>query len=244
MTTQTWHADRDLLTAYVAGALDPVNGASVEQHLEHCAECRENIRPLVDAPMLDQTWSSILRDRREPGAAVPSPSREASGRHGADLDPARRDRVPANCLDQQRVRGAGVRGAGGLLGGRWRPRALPARRPARAGARRRRGVRTQRGPVGVADRDGAVRSHPADPAPHPRRPRLGAPVRDRRRPVRPRTRVARGRLAGARARSGPRDDGAVQLRRPAHRRRCRDHRLERRGAALRPGACRPRGRSS
>ena len=60
MTTQTWHADRDLLSAYVAGALDPVNGASVEQHLEHCAECRRNIRPLVDAPMLDRTWSSIL----------------------------------------------------------------------------------------------------------------------------------------------------------------------------------------
>ena len=40
MTTQTWHADRDLLAAYVAGALDPVNGASVEQHLDRCAECR------------------------------------------------------------------------------------------------------------------------------------------------------------------------------------------------------------
>ena len=40
MTTQTWHADRDLLAAYVAGALDPINGASVEQHLDRCAECR------------------------------------------------------------------------------------------------------------------------------------------------------------------------------------------------------------
>ena len=66
MTTQTWHADRDLLTAYVAGALDPVNGASVEQHLERCAGCRESIRPLVDTPMLDQTWSSILEAVESP----------------------------------------------------------------------------------------------------------------------------------------------------------------------------------
>jgi len=60
MTTQTWHADRDLLAAYVAGALDPVNGASVEQHLDRCARCRQNIRPLADLPMLDGAWSSIL----------------------------------------------------------------------------------------------------------------------------------------------------------------------------------------
>lgn len=60
MTTQTWHADRDLLAAYVAGALDPINGASVEQHLDHCSECRGHIRPLVDVPMLDRTWSSII----------------------------------------------------------------------------------------------------------------------------------------------------------------------------------------
>src|SRR6187200_245325 len=99
MTTQTWHADRDLLTAYVAGALDPVNGASVEQHLEHCAECRESIRPLVDAPVLDP------RVRREPGAAVARTVREAARCHGSDLDPARRDRIPANGLDQQRLRG-------------------------------------------------------------------------------------------------------------------------------------------
>ena len=75
MTTQTWHADRDLLAAYVAGALDPVNGASVEQHLERCAECRENIRPLVDAPMLDQTWSSILEAVESP--ELPFPARLA-----------------------------------------------------------------------------------------------------------------------------------------------------------------------
>jgi hypothetical protein len=60
MTTQTWHADRDLLAAYVVGALDPVGGASVEQHLDRCAECRAQIRPLVDVPELDRAWSGIL----------------------------------------------------------------------------------------------------------------------------------------------------------------------------------------
>lgn len=60
MTTQTWHADPDLLAAYVAGALDPVNGASVEQHLDRCGECRANIGPLVDAPTRERAWSAIL----------------------------------------------------------------------------------------------------------------------------------------------------------------------------------------
>ena len=72
MTTQTWHADRDLLAAYVAGALDPVNGASVEQHLERCAVCRGTIRPLVDAPILDQAWSAILETVESPELPLPA----------------------------------------------------------------------------------------------------------------------------------------------------------------------------
>lgn len=59
MTTQTWHADRDLLAAYVAGALDPVSGASVEQHLDRCAGCRADLRPLADTAALDRAWSGI-----------------------------------------------------------------------------------------------------------------------------------------------------------------------------------------
>jgi hypothetical protein len=73
MTTQTWHADRDLLAAYVAGALDPINGASVEQHLDRCAECRLAIRPLVDVPALDRAWAGV-RD------AVDSPPLSLAGR--------------------------------------------------------------------------------------------------------------------------------------------------------------------
>jgi Putative zinc-finger len=75
MTTQTWHADRDLLAAYVAGALDPINGASVEQHLDRCAECRLAIRPLVDVPALDRTWA-LIRDEVD-SPALPLPGRVA-----------------------------------------------------------------------------------------------------------------------------------------------------------------------
>ena len=57
--TQTWHADRDLLAAYVAGGLDAVNGASVEQHLTRCADCRAAIVPLVDRHALERAWSGV-----------------------------------------------------------------------------------------------------------------------------------------------------------------------------------------
>jgi hypothetical protein len=75
MTTQSWHADRDLLAAYVAGALEPISGASVEQHLDRCAECRRAITPLVDAPALDRAWTSILETVESP--ALPWPARLA-----------------------------------------------------------------------------------------------------------------------------------------------------------------------
>jgi len=71
----TWHADHDLLTAYVAGALDPVGGASVEQHLTRCVECRQRIRPLADTPALDRTWAGIRDAVQTP--ALPLPIRVA-----------------------------------------------------------------------------------------------------------------------------------------------------------------------
>jgi hypothetical protein len=57
--TSTWHADEALLTAYVDGALDAVTGASVEQHLTHCADCRTQLRPFVDTSVLDLAWTGI-----------------------------------------------------------------------------------------------------------------------------------------------------------------------------------------
>lgn len=59
MTTTSWHADRDLLAAYVAGALDAIGGASVEQHLVRCAECRAAITPYVDQSARERAWSGI-----------------------------------------------------------------------------------------------------------------------------------------------------------------------------------------
>ena len=59
MTTRTWHADESLLAAYVAGDLDALDGASVEQHLGRCGDCRAAVRPLVDVPALDRAWAGV-----------------------------------------------------------------------------------------------------------------------------------------------------------------------------------------
>lgn len=59
MTTKSWHADPELLAAYVAGALDAINGASVEQHLVRCAECRLAITAHVDRATRERAWSGI-----------------------------------------------------------------------------------------------------------------------------------------------------------------------------------------
>ena len=72
MTSQTWHADRDLMASYVAGALDPIDGASVEQHLDRCAECRATIRPLADVPTLDRAWLAIRETVEAPDLPLPA----------------------------------------------------------------------------------------------------------------------------------------------------------------------------
>ncbi len=66
MTTQSWHADTDLLEAYAAGALDAIGGASVEQHLVRCAECRARIATVVPPLPLERAWAGVR-------AAVQSP---------------------------------------------------------------------------------------------------------------------------------------------------------------------------
>lgn len=57
--TQTWHADPDVLKAYVAGAVDAIAGASVEQHLARCADCRATIATLVEVRPLELAWAGI-----------------------------------------------------------------------------------------------------------------------------------------------------------------------------------------
>ena len=61
MTTETqcWHADPELLARYLAGALDAVTGASVEQHVSRCESCRRSVGPLLDPRLVDRTWAGI-----------------------------------------------------------------------------------------------------------------------------------------------------------------------------------------
>lgn len=44
---QTWHADADILAAYMAGRLGRSTAASLEAHLLACASCRAGIAPLA-----------------------------------------------------------------------------------------------------------------------------------------------------------------------------------------------------
>lgn len=71
MSTQTWHADEALLAAYVAGHVDAINGASVEQHLARCAECRAAITHHVDRHALDRGWSGIRDAVETPPMPLP-----------------------------------------------------------------------------------------------------------------------------------------------------------------------------
>lgn len=49
---QTWHADADVLAAYVAGRLGRATAASLEAHLLACASCRSDIAPFAPSEQL------------------------------------------------------------------------------------------------------------------------------------------------------------------------------------------------
>jgi len=61
MTTenQSWHAEPALLSSYLAGALDAVTGASVEQHVSRCETCRAAVGQLLEPELLERTWAGI-----------------------------------------------------------------------------------------------------------------------------------------------------------------------------------------
>lgn len=69
--TTTWHVHDDLLAAYVAGQLDAVVGASVEQHLTRCADCRASTTPLVDPQLLARGWDAIRDTVQSPVLPLP-----------------------------------------------------------------------------------------------------------------------------------------------------------------------------
>ncbi|MGO4255499.1 anti-sigma factor family protein [Marmoricola sp. RAF53] len=66
----TWHTGEHLLTAYVDGALDALEGASVEQHLLVCAACRTRIGAVVDPAALTAGWDRVRSGMERP----PQPS--------------------------------------------------------------------------------------------------------------------------------------------------------------------------
>ncbi|NYG57091.1 hypothetical protein BJ980_000014 [Nocardioides daedukensis] len=75
MSTTTWHAGPELLQAYVEGRLDAVLGASLERHVDRCAQCRESLSSLVDPSMLDRAWAGVRAGVESP--ALPRPFRLA-----------------------------------------------------------------------------------------------------------------------------------------------------------------------
>jgi hypothetical protein len=73
--TQGWHVDRTLLSSYLAGNLDAIIGASVEQHVSRCATCRTAVAHLMDSQLIERTWIGI-RDAVE-SPPLPYPLRVA-----------------------------------------------------------------------------------------------------------------------------------------------------------------------
>jgi hypothetical protein len=57
--TQGWHAGPELLSSYLAGDLDAVAGASVEQHVSRCETCRAAVRPLIEPRLTERAWDGI-----------------------------------------------------------------------------------------------------------------------------------------------------------------------------------------
>ena len=68
--TESWHADIELLAAYVSGRVDRASAASVETHLVACTSCRSTIAPLVEPQRLERNLGVIVdritQPRRHP----------------------------------------------------------------------------------------------------------------------------------------------------------------------------------
>ena len=69
--TTTWHVHDELLADYVAGRLDAIVGASVEQHVARCAECRASTTPLVDPLLLARGWDAVRDTVQAPALPLP-----------------------------------------------------------------------------------------------------------------------------------------------------------------------------
>jgi hypothetical protein len=65
--TTAWHVDDAALARWVEGTDGSVAGASVEQHLLACAECRARVTP---DPVVDDVWSRVRDVVEVPRATV------------------------------------------------------------------------------------------------------------------------------------------------------------------------------
>lgn len=69
--TQGWHADPALLASYLAGELDAVTGASVEQHVSRCETCRATVGQMFEPQLVERTWAGIRDAVERPPLPVP-----------------------------------------------------------------------------------------------------------------------------------------------------------------------------
>ena len=60
-----------LLSSYLAGDLDAVTGASVEQHVSRCETCRAAVGPLLEPQVLERTWAGIRDAVERPALPFP-----------------------------------------------------------------------------------------------------------------------------------------------------------------------------
>ncbi len=56
----TWHVSGAALQGWVDGTCGSVVGASVEQHVVHCAQCRARVAGLVPAGSIANGWEAVL----------------------------------------------------------------------------------------------------------------------------------------------------------------------------------------
>jgi hypothetical protein len=81
--TTTWHTSESALRSWVDGTCGPVLGASVEQHVVRCAECRAQVAGLVPAAPMAANWEAVLH-----AVEVPQPTILERWMRRAGLTPA------------------------------------------------------------------------------------------------------------------------------------------------------------
>lgn len=61
-----WHVDQTSLRRWVDGLAGPIAGASVEQHVLHCAQCQSDVAALVPVEPLRPVWDNVLAEVESP----------------------------------------------------------------------------------------------------------------------------------------------------------------------------------